>query len=625
MSRIAGSPLGLIGLQSNDTNGTFNNYNNRGGKGKGSVSLFSGKRVIRPFPIGLGGDSPGLDKGFDNKSSLHSDDLYNTTISNIVDKLKGTKGELSFLDFAYLKDVGVYPNNRLMIARRFATPQADNIMFNSDGPSDEPLVTLISWKPVGEDFISMNFGEKWIDASDGSFTAILDEIGKDFGVKGLGGYLSEGGGVLPLPGSTETLQRKFLAKIGILDPGSANQIPEGNPNLIKQAKMRTMVDASKAGSGLTCGVKISMECVWEQKYIQGIDPTIAWMDIISMVTRFGTSTSQSYGLSKKLSSNIKSLLRNPDTLVKKAIAALKSSVTAVIGAITSALSKTKKKAESTEKKTTEQKAQEKKDKLEKENGLIDKMIGAINSVVNDIANTIAKKYRERILGVINVLSGLPSTPWHITVGNPLRPIFCSGDMVTTSVELKLGPDLSFNDLPTKITASFILENSKPLGLQDILAKFNSGYLRVLSYGQDDKGRSDGQQNLDFSLTQDKDVKVEGVDFKDDKKPIDKKNKLLSNSKPAVPQNDPVDLFPKEDNPEINKDPNAEVAVVEESVSGSLPRGVVYKDTFFNGIYTTSAKFKDPDTGEKTKGTGSSKKSSSQSRLIASRNLMVKLK
>jgi hypothetical protein len=465
----------------------------------------------------------------------------------------------------------------------------------------------------------------WSDVSEGSFTGILDAIGKDFKIKGLGGYLEEGGGIIPLPGSTETLQRKFLAKIGILDQSSVNQIPEGNPNLIKSAKMRTMVPADKSGSGLSCSVKISMECVWEQKYIQGIDPTIAWMDIISMVGRFGTSTSQSYGLSKKLSSNIKSLLRNPDTLVKKAIAALKSSVTAVIGALTEALRKTKKKEESTEKKTTEQKAKEKKDKLDESNKLIDNMIAGINSVINDIANTIAKKYREKILGVINVLSGLPSTPWHITIGNPLRPIFCSGDMVTTSVDLKLGPDLSFNDLPTKITASFTLENARPLGLQEIMAKFNSGYLRVLSYGQDDKGKSDGQQNLDFSLTQDKDVKVEGVDFKDDKKPIDKKSKLLSNSKPAVPQNDSVDFFPKEDNPEINKDANSELSAVEESLSDSLPQGVVYKDTFFNGIYTTSAKFKDPDTGEKTKGTGSSKKSKSQSRLIAEKSLSKKLK
>ena len=218
MSRIAGSPLGLVGLESS-SNGNFDNYNNRTRKsGKGNVSLFSGDRIVRPFAIGVGGESPSSDVDFDNKkTTLHSDDLYNTTINNIVDKLKGTKAELSFLDFAYLKDVGVYPNNRLMIARRFDTPQLDNIMYTKQDPNDEPLVTLISWKPVGQDFIDISFGEEWTDVSDGSFTSILDSIGKDFKVPGpLGKYLESGANAIPLPGATETLQRKFLVKLGSL-------------------------------------------------------------------------------------------------------------------------------------------------------------------------------------------------------------------------------------------------------------------------------------------------------------------------------------------------------------------------------------------------------------------------
>lgn len=624
MSRIAGSPLGLIGLESNDTNNKFSDYNERGrgGKGKGSVSLFGGDRIIRPFAIALGSKSPDFNKDFNNKNKLHSDDLYDTTINNIVDKLKGTKAELSFLDFGYLKDVGVYPNNRLMVARRFSTPQLDNIMYNSDDKADKPLVTLISWKPVGEDFIDISFGETWEDVGDASFTKILSEVGKDFKIKGLGGYLNEGGGLLPLPGSTETLQRKFLSKIGIIDPGSVNQIPEGNPNLIKQAKMRKMVKAGDPGSGLTCGVKISMKCVWEQKYIQGIDPTLAWMDIIAMVGRFGTSTSQTYGLSKSLGSNIKNLLKNPDTLVKKAIAALKNSITQVVAKITEALSFTKK-ITPDEKPDADELKKQKKDKENKANGLIDRMMSAISGAVNAIVNTLVKKYRERILGVINVLTGMPSTPWHITVGNPLRPIFCSGDMFTTNVQLKLGSNLSFNDLPTTIEASFTLENAKPLGLQEILAKFNSGYLRVLSYSQDDKGRLDGQSNLDFSLVEDKGVVLD-EDKSEKKDPIKSKTGLSPKKLDNPVVSNPNSFSPVDDNVSINKDPNSENPTIEENTNG-LPSGVKYDSGFFNGIYTTSAKFKDPDTGVKYKGSGSSRKDERQAKSKASSSLAKKLK
>jgi hypothetical protein len=89
------------------------------------------------------------------------------------------------------------------------------------------------------------------------------------------------------------------------------------------------------------------------------------------------------------------------------------------------------------------------------------------------------KYRVEVMGIVNALTGNPSTPWHLTVGNPLRPVFCSGDMYTTDVTIKLGPILAFNDLPSTITCEFTLQNARSLGLQELLAKFNSGYLRTV--------------------------------------------------------------------------------------------------------------------------------------------------
>jgi hypothetical protein len=113
-------------------------------------------------------------------------------------------------------------------------------------------------------------------------------------------------------------------------------------------------------------------------------------------------------------------------------------------------------------------------------------LDAGNALVNKLTNigleTIKAsvlKYRVEVMGIVNALSGNPSTPWHITIGNPLRPIFCSGDMLTTEVTLKLGPILAFNDLPSSITADFTLVNARNLGMQEIMAKFNSGYLRTV--------------------------------------------------------------------------------------------------------------------------------------------------
>jgi hypothetical protein len=57
-------------------------------------------------------------------------------------------------------------------------------------------------------------------------------------------------------------------------------------------------------------------------------------------------------------------------------------------------------------------------------------------------------------------------------------------MYTDSVSLKLGPTLAFNDLPSYITTEFTLINARPWGAQEIMSKFNSGYLRSVNLKKD---------------------------------------------------------------------------------------------------------------------------------------------
>ena len=52
-------------------------------------------------------------------------------------------------------------------------------------------------------------------------------------------------------------------------------------------------------------------------------------------------------------------------------------------------------------------------------------------------------------------------------------------MLVKSTKLTLGPILAFNDLPSTITAEFTIENARSWGMQEIMAKFNSGYLRTV--------------------------------------------------------------------------------------------------------------------------------------------------
>jgi len=521
-SILGGSPLGLIGVKSYynaDGLSTFNAgktrntvvpaYNkndsstrsNAGGNLYGN-SLFSGNRVVRAWKNVSKDDPKGLkdvDYGkakTDNstRKELHNNSIYDTSVLNIIEKLAETKASLKPADFAYLKNIGVFPNNRLMIARRFAAPADDNIMVKKNSNEWGPFAVLISWVPENENFLSFTFGEEWTD-SDADFTGILQGLGKDVGLDNLGGIAGAAGNALPLPGFTEIFQRNFLKKLGLIEDGAQNTIPAGNPNLIKISKRRKVIGYGDAGSGLKCTVNIKMVCEYELKYISGIDPTIVWMDLLGMITRFGTSNSETYGLSKSVGATLISWVNDPNLLIQAAAKAIGDAINGIVQEIQDAINTAFTKASEAAAKLTGTNEPPKEEEKPRENSAValdaaKAEKSAQEGILNDIRATLEaavakglsgllQKYRVKIIGIINSLTGLPSTPWHITIGNPMRPTFCSGDMLVEQVELRLGPTLAFNDLPSSITVEFNMTNARPWGLQEIMSKFNSGYLRTV--------------------------------------------------------------------------------------------------------------------------------------------------
>jgi hypothetical protein len=519
-SVLGGSPLGLIGvrsLQNAEGLGSFNidkarnvnvqQYNkSRGG------SIIGGKKNIRawldvkkippskdkdgktevPDVVNPSGSSSEQEKQY-VQQTLHNDSIYDISILNIIEKLANTQGALRPTDFAYLKDLGVYPNNRLMIARRFASPPGDNIVaLKTSNQRISAIATIIQWIPQDTDFLKISFGEKWEEA-EADFTGVLDNLGKDLGLNNLGGIGGAAGNIIPLPGFTEILQRQFLTSLGLLEGTPGNQIPAGNPNLIKEAKRRKTIGYGDAGSGLDTGCSISFTTEYEMKFISGIDPTIVWMDIIANIGRFGTSESSTYGLSKTVAAKMNKWLANPQSLIRDVFNAIKAGIgkaieevktlinnlyEAATAAATDAADKESEESdpdsESTQGTSGEEPDFSEADAIKSAGSAV---LNGLGKVLSDVTTSLITKYRVRISGIVNALSGQPSCPWHITIGNPMRPAFCSGDMLCKSLNLTLGPTLGFNDLPSSIKVEFTLENARSWGLQEIMAKFNAGYLR----------------------------------------------------------------------------------------------------------------------------------------------------
>lgn len=517
MSNLGGSPLGLIGVKSRPTadgmstfnggrsrNVNVNLYNSgkeankeRLSKAKlstkgGAFSLFTSNNLIQPWSnIGQRGNEEKLNIGQDpynglSRRTLHNNDVYDTSIINLIDKTANTAARLKPADFAYLKDLGVFPNNRLMIARRFAGPAADDIF----GIKSTPLAVLITWNPTDFDFFTINFGEEWIEAN-ASFTEVLNNIGKDLtSMDGLGTKAASLLGSVPLPGWTEGLQQQILEKLEIIKP-TEEGLQVGNPNIVKEAKRRKTIGYDTAGSGLKCTLNIKMICEYEQKFISGIDPTIAYMDILSNIVQFGTSARVDYGLTPKFAKRIKGWVSNPSLLVSDFIDGVQKAANTAKEAVVQALSSALESASDVAEKeiTPEELAQKAFDAGTK---LLDKIFVDVRKSIS----ASVKKYEEEIKGIVNALSLSNSTPWHISIGNPLRPIFSSGDMYTMDVALTLGPTLAFNDLPSSIKVDFTLTPARSWGLQDIMSKFNSGHLRTVNVLADSKSLNPNQNLTD---------------------------------------------------------------------------------------------------------------------------------
>jgi hypothetical protein len=474
-SNYTGSPLGII-------HGEKIRYND----GEVINSIFSSTTKMNRTDGGV------LKTKNKNSLSNHTDELYDLSTPYIIEKLKNISAlELKYSDFAYLKNYGVYPNNRLVVVRRFETPVPDNL-FEVKGMKS-PMSTIVGYADNIGDLIKIDVNEGW-EESESSLKSLLNDFGKDvmgnvFGEgKGLGDKVMGGMDLIPMSNLTTMLQRRILSdkRIGIISEKDASELPIADPNIIRESKKRKMVGEDSSGSGLDGKFEMTITTEYEQKFINGVDPTIVYMDIINNVLQMGTSRSTFYlGRSDDPANKTRDIInrfsKDPMGELKVwcevIVESMKNALTELGQTLVNGISKVidgggeEENSEDAERKKKEQ------EKIDADNKI--KGVSALlTNIANDILKNIIVKYRHRLLGVITNMTGAPSTPWHVTIGNPLRPVFVSGDMLCKNLTIEPGNILAFNNLPSTIKVTMKLESARNLGLQEIFAKYNAGSIRT---------------------------------------------------------------------------------------------------------------------------------------------------
>ena len=340
------SPLNLTTFNPSDKgipSITNTNRNYQVLSGRGVKSIFSmGAGQFSPFPTAMDPKNGNV-TSLQSAGDVHRDEIYDTSITSLVQYFNqvNDKGvplfpsmRLDYADFAYLKDVGVFPNNRLMIARRFSSGVGNDLT----SIKTSPLSTLISWVKEDQDFIDIKYNEEW-SAADADFESVLNDIGEDVKASqdiqnpAAGSLMKRAFDILPLPGFMEGLQYQVMKNMGLTDAGIGNS-PLGNPNMIAEAMRRKTIDFKSGDSGLIAKFSVKMTVEYEQKFINGIDPTLVYMDIIQNALTFGTSDSAfkySSAFGMGVSSVIQNLISGDIGAIFKALASFVTSLLTALG------------------------------------------------------------------------------------------------------------------------------------------------------------------------------------------------------------------------------------------------------------------------------------------------------
>jgi hypothetical protein len=259
------------------------------------------------------------------------------------------------------------PQDRIRLASIFGLDAIIMLTINNIQADDFLIRASIHSMPADISVVelSRSINANTLNQDLADFTKILSSFGKNFGIDGLGDFGKHGGNILPLPGVTETMQRTFLSKLGILDPDPTGKLlPSGNPNIIKQAKNRKLVGYGEAGSGLKATINIKMSVEYEQKFLSGIDPTIAWMDILNNALTFGTQNSDNYGLSSEFQATLKAwtgpnavtiILDSLVDVLQDMLASVKDNISKLMKSVGSTFDSVLKKGPTTEEEKDEQK------------------------------------------------------------------------------------------------------------------------------------------------------------------------------------------------------------------------------------------------------------------------------
>lgn len=101
--------------------------------------------------------------------------------------------------------------------------------------------------------------------------------------------------------------------------------------------------------------------------------------------------------------------------------------------------------------------------------------GAEGWALSKLTNALG---RPTIAVTNSLLSGQNVGMWHVTIGNPFRPILSMGNMILTNTTMSFGDELGVDGFPTTMKVVCTLKHAKPRSRAEIEMMFNAGIART---------------------------------------------------------------------------------------------------------------------------------------------------
>ena len=381
-------------------------------------------------------------------------------------------------DFAYLRDLGVYPINRMIILRRF--PEGLYVPEDLNTFATEPISTIIGWIKPDQNFGSITVNEGWTKTTE-RFDVVMSNI-----IKNSTGGVVDIAALVPIPDFAQGMLFAAYKNMGLLNNSGDNDntdeineyydmssggsetwglknIPVGDPNVLQEAPFRDPV-----GQNIQSDFNFEFETVYEQKLIGDVDPGNAMMDILDNIYAMGTSNMTFYWgddsapikKAKKAAFDKGNNLRAWWDFVKEVATDFWKTMMTFLTESKDAIKKTFEDISSAYKTFT----------------------NVATDTLQSILTSTISIHRFRIRGSIELMVGGKdsSAPWHLTIGNPLLPWINTSHIIVKSVNVETSNELGFNDMPQRLTAKFNCQLSRSLGKQELMRMFNNSYRRTYS-------------------------------------------------------------------------------------------------------------------------------------------------